>query len=164
MQTPFIIVIGGPNGVGKSTFAMEYLRLLPERIEYIDPDMVALGLNTHVEEHRNIAAGRLVLARFDALVQQRRSFAIESTLSGVTLARRLQCARDAGYHIAIRLLVISDVKETMFRVRQRVSSGGHNVPDEVQQRRFQRCYENFRDVYRDICHEWSTHDVSERWR
>lgn len=33
MQTPFIIVIGGPNGVGKSTFAMEYLRLLPERIE-----------------------------------------------------------------------------------------------------------------------------------
>lgn len=52
----------------------------------------------------------------------------------------------------------------MFRVRQRVISGGHNVPDEVQQRRFQRCYENFREVYRDICHEWSTHDVSERWR
>jgi predicted ABC-type ATPase len=154
MKTPFIIIIAGPNGVGKSTFAKWYLKDIEECSMIVDPDAIARDIRDVPESERNIAAGRLAIEIIDELLRSKASFAIETTLSGKTLASTLARARDAGYYIAVRLLWVPSVRITSERVRRRWLGGGHNIPLEDQLRRFDRCYINFFTIYRGICHDW----------
>lgn len=159
MDTPYIIVIAGPNGVGKSTFAKWYLRQRPACKMIVDPDAIAKELNIPDEAQRSIAAGRIALETIDANVRTRVSFAIESTLSGKTLAAKLEQAHNAGYSIEICLLQIPSVEISTQRVVERVNAGGHNIPADAQLRRFERSYRNFHDIYIEVCHEWSIYDA-----
>lgn len=161
MQKPFIIVIGGPNGVGKSTFARWYLEGYPECAGIIDPDAIRRDLHDVPEPQRNIAAGRLALHHIDTLITSRKSFAIESTLSGVTLVRRLADARRSGYTILLCVLLVRSVDVTMARVYLRFIMGGHMIAIADQQRRFDRSYRNFRSYYIEVCHEWTLYDAEQ---
>ena len=46
------------------------------------------------------------------------------------------------------------------RVQQRVSEGGHEVPDAVVRRRFRAGWRNFKRVYRHLIDEWAVYDNS----
>jgi predicted ABC-type ATPase len=160
MDTPYIIVIAGPNGVGKSTFARWYLRQRPACKMIVDPDAIAKELNIPDEAQRNIAAGRIALETIDANICIRISFAIETTLSGKTLADKLEQARQAGYSIEICLLLIPSVEISAQRVVKRVRTGGHNIPADAQLRRFERSYRNFHKKYIEVCHVWNVYDAT----
>jgi predicted ABC-type ATPase len=155
MDTPYIIVIAGPNGAGKSTFAKWFLADLPDCAGIVDPDAIARDLNITDEAQRNLAAGRIALDTIDANIRNGISFAIETTLSGKTLALRLESAQRAGFSVKIAVLWVPSVRLTSERVRVRVSEGGHGIPEEIQFRRFERTYINFFDIYESRCHEWS---------
>ncbi|MBU3680021.1 MAG: hypothetical protein FGM32_10515 [Candidatus Kapabacteria bacterium] len=57
MTPPYIILVAGPNGVGKSTFAKWYLQRHPDCSVIVDPDAIAKQLPIADEAQRNIAAG-----------------------------------------------------------------------------------------------------------
>ena len=46
------------------------------------------------------------------------------------------------------------------RVRQRVSMGGHDVPEPVIRRRFHAGWRNFENIYRELVDEWRIYDNS----
>ena len=46
------------------------------------------------------------------------------------------------------------------RVARRVSEGGHNIPQEVIARRYNRGLENFFNRFMNICDKWSFYDNS----
>lgn len=46
------------------------------------------------------------------------------------------------------------------RVRQRVSEGGHDVPEAVVRRRFRAGWSNLELIYRDLVDEWVIYDTS----
>jgi predicted ABC-type ATPase len=154
MNTPFLPVVAGPNGVGKSTFAEWYLQLYPDCIMIVDPDAIARELHYVRDEERQIKAARIAIERINLLIEQRISFAIETTMSGRTLASNLHRARSEGYYIAIVLLWVPSVRITAERVEMRVASGGHDIPLMDQLRRFDRSYINFFSLYQGLCHEW----------
>lgn len=159
MEQPFIIIIAGPNGVGKSTFARYYLELIPECVEIVDPDVIARTLTGVPENERAIRAGRIAIERVRLLIELRFSFAIESTLSGKTLAAALLEAAGIGYYIAIKLLRVETIRVSSARVAKRVQQGGHDIPMASQVRRFTRSYDNFFTYYIDVCHEWTIYDA-----
>lgn len=128
MTQPFIIVIAGPNGVGKSTFASLYLQLIPDCREIIDPDAIARTLSGMTAGSRQIRAGRMAIERTKQLIENRDSFAIETTMSGTVLSQTLGQAADAGYYIAIKLLRVETVDVSSKRVARRVQQGGHDIP------------------------------------
>jgi len=162
VQEPFIIVIGGPNGVGKSTFAAWYLAGYPECVGIVDPDAIRRDLHHIPAAQRDIAAARIALDRIDTLISSRQSFAIETTLSGVTLAHRLKRAEQTGYTIVLCMLAVGSVALTMQRVLLRSLMGGHTIPIDDQLRLFNRSHRNFRTHYIEVCHEWTLYDAEQR--
>jgi predicted ABC-type ATPase len=161
MDTPYIIVIAGPNGVGKSTFAQWYLADLPDCAGIVDSDAIARELLHLPEQQRSLAAGRIALQRIDDSISERMSFAIETTLSGKTLATKLLDAEAAGYLVVCCLLLVPSVAVTIHRVSLRVDLGVHNIPLEDQLRRFERSYRNFHELYIEVCHEWTLYDAEQ---
>jgi predicted ABC-type ATPase len=98
---PRCLLIAGPNGAGKTTFAREYLPHDARVLNFVNADLIATGLSPLKPELAAVAAARFVLAEIDRLTDLHADFAWESTLSGMTYAKRIQAMKQLGYHIEI---------------------------------------------------------------
>lgn len=78
-----IIMIAGPNGAGKTTFALEYLPREANCPDFINVDLIAAELSPTEPERAAIRAGRVMLTEIRRRVQDDKSFAFETTLSGL---------------------------------------------------------------------------------
>lgn len=156
-EPPTLLLIGGCNGAGKTTFAR---RLLPaENIErFLNADELARGLSPLKPELMAMRAGRLLLEEARRLIEAKMSFGLESTLSGKTYAHLLEEAKEAGFAIVVHFLVVPSPEVSIERVAQRVRKGGHHVPDEDIRRRFRRSVENFLQTYVLLADEWKVWD------
>ena len=77
-----------------------------------------------------------------------RSFAFETTLSGLTYARMVDQWRNDGYVVKLIFLSLSSADEAVARVAMRVRQGGHNIPADVIRRRFDAGLFHLRETYR----------------
>jgi predicted ABC-type ATPase len=159
---PQCIVIAGPNGSGKTTFARNYLPNAAGVIHFINADLIAGGLSPLDPGLAAVAAGRLVLSEMKRLVAAHASFAFESTLSGLGYVRHLQSWKAEGYRIEIVYLRLASSKVALRRVAARVRQGGHNVPRQDVERRFVRSWQNFESAYRPLADAWAVYDNSGR--
>lgn len=155
-----ILIIAGPNGAGKTTFAREYLPQEAACPDFINADLIAVGLSPFQPETAAVRAGRLVLEEIRHRVHRRRSFAFETTLAGLSYARQIPTWRAAGYHVRLIFLQLPSVELALARVAARVAQGGHNLPEAVVRRRFSAGAENFRRVYRPLVNHWLLYDNS----
>lgn len=83
---PKVVVLAGPNGVGKSTSAAKLLIGTLHVHEFVNADAIAQGLSGFAPEEVAIEAGRVMLHRLDELAAQRASFAFETTLASRSFA------------------------------------------------------------------------------
>lgn len=154
---PTIFLIGGCNGAGKTTFAR---RLLPGEgvFTFLNADEIARGLSPLKPELAAFRAGRLLLEEARRLIAEKKSFGLESTLSGKTYEHLLLNAKAEGFVISLHFLVVPSADVSIRRVAQRVKKGGHHVPEQVIRRRFRRSVENFLRVYLPLADMWEVWD------
>ncbi len=79
---PELMIFAGCNGAGKTTAAKVFLPDLFSIIEFINADYIASGISLFNHEAAAIEAGRIFLKRFEEIVSNNLSYAIETTLSG----------------------------------------------------------------------------------
>jgi predicted ABC-type ATPase len=151
---PTLYVIAGPNGVGKTTFADRYLPQTIRELEFVNADLIARGLSPYDPDSAAMEAGRTALTRIRQLVEEKRSFTWETTMSGKTAVGWLKSAKESGFKIKCYFLWVMQVEITLDRIRQRVSEGGHNIDPLVSQRRFYKTLQNFFTVYRPLFDSW----------
>ena len=159
-RTPRCIVIAGPNGVGKTTFAREFLPREAGVIHFINADLIASGLSPLRPELAARRGGRLLLTELNRLARGRQDFAFETTLSGRTYLRMLRQWRAGGYRIALVFLSLPSIELALQRIAARVRQGGHDVPRAHIVRRFSRSWSNFQMLYKDLADKWSVYDNS----
>jgi predicted ABC-type ATPase len=157
---PRCIIIAGPNGSGKTTFARDYLSSIAGMIHFINADLIAGGISPLSPALAAVTAGRVVLRELDRLVESRAEFAFESTLSGLQYARRITDWKRRGYLIEIVYLRLASHQLALSRVAARVSQGGHDVPRVDVIRRFRRGWINFCDVYQPLADRWAIYENS----
>lgn len=160
MKAPRCIIIAGPNGAGKTTFARSYLVQDAGIENFVNADCIAMGLSPLKPERAARHAGRLLLEELDRLTAGRESFALASTLSGMTYVERIERMRQAGYHIEIIFLQLNSASLAIKRVAHRVKHGGHDVPDSDVRRRYERGQRNFKQYYKDLSDSWAVYDNS----
>ncbi len=153
-----IIIIAGPNGAGKTTFAREFLPNEAGCPTFVNADLIAEGLNPLQPEREAVAAGRMMLEMIRRYVSEGRSFAFETTLSGRTYASMIPRWQEQGYRVRLYFLRLPSPEIAIARVRQRVSTGGHNIPEEVIRRRFAGGLKNFETIYQGMVDEWRLYD------
>lgn len=146
LVTPRLVVVGGPNGCGKTTFAKFYAS--NESLPYLGADDIAFEMAPHDPASVRVSAGRELSRRLAAALAAGESLVIESTLAGASLARSVAAARRAGYSITIVLVFLDSVELCLCRIAERVAQGGHDVPEEDVRRRFQRVFPVFWQQYR----------------
>jgi predicted ABC-type ATPase len=141
VKKPSLTFIAGPNGAGKSTLTsgnLDFFSIFP----LLDPDALANAIQADNKNKSPLAAGREVLERIQQNLSARRSFAVETTLSGKLYLQTMLEARSLGFHINLIYVGTSDVSIHLARVAQRVELEGHNVPEPDVRRRYQRSLDN----------------------
>lgn len=154
-----IIIIAGPNGAGKTTFAREFLPTDEACLNFVNADLIAAGLSPFAPEAAALQAGRLMLTQIADHVAHGRSFALETTLSGLGYARQIPQWRSLGYAVALHFLALPSAEVAIARVAQRVAQGGHNIPEDVVRRRFAAGQANLAR-YCDLVDDWDVYDNS----
>ncbi len=157
---PTCYVIAGPNGAGKTTFALRYLPEMTGCRNFINADLIADGLSPLNPAGVQLEAGKIFLREIEANVSAGTDFAFETTLSGRMYVRLLKELHSKGWKTVLFYLWIPGAEFSRLRVRQRVESGGHDIPDEAITRRYRRTVSNFLTVFAPLCDEVFCYDNS----
>lgn len=153
-----INAIIGPNGAGKTTFARSFLPQEAQCPRFINADLIAAGLSPFAPETAAIKAGRLMLEEVAACVGRGESFAFETTLSGLGYLRHIDQWHAQGYRVDLYFLALPSAEAAVARVAERVSQGGHDIPEPVIRRRFVTGRRNFDQHYKTKVDTWALYD------
>lgn len=146
---PTCWIIAGPNGVGKTTFALEYLPNMVDCRQFVNADLIAAGMAPLAPETERVAAGRIFLKEIERHVKVRTDFGFETTLAGRGYLRLVQRLREVGWRVRLIYLVLPDPEMAKQRVAERVAHGGHDILQEDIERRFYRGLTNLFGHYLD---------------
>jgi predicted ABC-type ATPase len=155
-----LIVLAGPNGAGKSSFFEQYLA--PSGLPFINADLIAAELAVADDETRARRAAELAAQAREAMISHRLSFITETVLSdpiGDKVAK-FAAARDLGYFLDVHFIGLASPQLSQARVIDRVSRGGHDVPDERIFGRYPRTLQNLARLL-DVADRLSIYDNSE---
>ena len=156
---PEMFIIAGPNGAGKTTAVYKLLPSVFKTVEFVNADEIAKGLSPLNPEGVALQAGRIMLERLAYLIEKRESFAFETTLSGLAYLRFLSEAKLAGYTVTFFYVWLESFELAINRVALRVSKGGHNIPQDVIERRYFKGIENFKK-YATLANNWYVYNNS----
>jgi predicted ABC-type ATPase len=155
-----VYIIAGPNGSGKTTFARLFLPDYVNCPNFVNADLIALGLAPFEPRTAAIKAGKLVLQQIHEFSRLEADFAFETTLAGKSYAILLKELKAKGYGLHFFFLWIPSVELAIARVKDRVAEGGHDVPAEDVRRRFARGLYNFFNLYEPLADSWMLFDNS----
>ncbi len=152
MTKPYFVVLAGPNGVGKTTFAHANLGDLIEAGAFLNADDIARVINPSDVAAVATAAARRMLVERRSRLTSGRSFCVETTLATRSLLRFVEEAKAAGFQTRLIFLFTPFPQLNELRVKQRVMAGGHNIATETINRRHRAGLMMLAD-YWDACDE-----------
>src|SRR4051794_38685495 len=96
-RQPEGVILGGPNGGGKTTSSQRLLADTLAVMTFVNADVIARGLAGFDPDSDAIEASRIMLERLRQLAERRVSFAFETTLAGRSYAAWLRQWKQEGY-------------------------------------------------------------------
>ena len=161
MENKNLYIIAGCNGAGKTTASFSILPDILHCKEFVNADEIARGLSPFQPEKVAFESGRIMLKRIEELLLQNQNFAFESTLSTKSYKSTIVKAQKNGYRVSLLFFWLQNHWLAKERVKIRVTEGGHNIPEEIIERRYFRGIKNLFDIYLDICDTVLIFDNSE---
>lgn len=156
-----LYIISGCNGAGKTTASYTILPEILDCKEFVNADEIARGLSPFNPESVSFEAGRLMLQRIAFLLEKEESFSIETTLSTKSYVSLVKKAREKGYRITILFFWLNSPELALRRVAERVSKGGHNIPEPVIRRRYAAGIRNLFTLFMHRVDFWGIYDNSQ---
>jgi predicted ABC-type ATPase len=121
-----IYVVGGTNGVGKSTIREE---LLGPSIPYINADFIAQQLKI---QHASLMLAELARQygseQIKKYIEAGQSFAFENNMHEAKTFQWLVEMQKSGYRIELFYIGVENLIITTKRIQERVKRGEHHVP------------------------------------
>ncbi|WP_296168014.1 zeta toxin family protein [uncultured Brevundimonas sp.] len=146
-RKPRLWIIAGPNGSGKSTaYGMLKAEETVGSVWIINPDLLA----GRIAEHDQIdlaEANRLAVERIEAWlyasVAAHQTVGVETVLSTSKYRRLVESAKANGFSVRMLFVYLDNPDLNVERVKVRVATGGHAVPEDKIRARWSRSFDNF---------------------
>ncbi len=101
-----------------------------------------------------------MLEQIEFFARREADFGFETTLAGTTYLRLVRGLKRRGYSVHFFFLWVPSVDLALSRIRGRVREGGHDVPEAIVRRRFDRSIRNFLNRYCRLGDSWTLFDNS----
>lgn len=150
---PTLYIIGGPNGAGKTTASKTILPEMLNCFQFVNADEIAKGLSPFAPESVSLQAGRIMLNRIQELLKEKNDFAIETTLATRSYVSLVKDAVEKNFEVVLLFLWLPSVDLAKKRVAERVFEGGHNIPPDVIERRYNAGLKNLR-LFLPLTNRW----------
>ena len=147
-----LYIIAGANGSGKTTFALNFAEL--ENLKFINADEIAKQYDPNDIQKYKVKAGKKFFEELELSLTENNSFVIETTLSGKYLVNVIKKAKELDFHTSLIYLFLETNEENIYRVKNRVLNGGHDVPVDDIIRRYYRSRSLFYNTYKNLVDEW----------
>ena len=144
---PCVVIIGGVNGSGKSTFAQRaagtdlllgQVAINPDELsKQAMQDMPALN-----DPGASLAGAEKAEKAVWRAIAEGRSVAVETVLSSDKFEPVLFAARNREYRIRLIFVALPSVEYSLERIADRVLKGGHDVPSDKVRSRWSKAHDN----------------------
>ncbi|MCB9942456.1 MAG: zeta toxin family protein [Geminicoccaceae bacterium] len=141
---PVMTVIAGPNGSGKTTLTKKLLGHEWTRgAAYINADEIARDrFGDWNSPQAVVQAAEYADKQRATYIENGENFAYETVFSTQKRVDDLTRAHDAGFFLRFFFVATADPSINIARVKRRVQSGGHDVPEERIVERYHRSVAN----------------------
>ena len=156
-----LYIISGCNGAGKTTASYTVLPEILNCREFVNADEIARGLSPFNPGSVAIEAGKLMLQRIEELLKRNETFSIETTLATRSYVNLVKQAQEQGYSVRLLFFWLSTPELAVKRVAERVSKGGHDIPQDIIRRRYVAGINNLFKLFMPIVNYWAIFDNSE---
>lgn len=134
-------IIGGVNGVGKSSLTGVLAAESNDLGVIINTDKITIALNGD-----KIKGGKKAVELINYSLQKEINFTQETTLSGSRTLKTIKRARDLDYFIRLYYIGINSVDESLKRIKNRVEKGGHDIPTRDVERRYNKRFKDLINI------------------
>ncbi len=124
-------IIGGVNGVGKSSFTGVLKEQSTDLGYIIDVDKITAELGGNA-----LIGGKAALSKIRDCISRGVSFTQETTLSGYKTEATAKQVKELGYRVRLFYVALDTAQESLERIQNRVNRGGHDIPHDDVLRRF----------------------------
>ena len=139
-----IWLLAGGNGAGKSTFYRTQLK--PLGLPFVNADILAKQLYPEQPEAHSYEAAKIAERIRKQMLQEGRSFCYETVFSHPSKIDFIAQAKSMGYEIILVFIHLESALLNQARVSQRVSEGGHHVPNDKVNSRIPRVLQNIKEA------------------
>lgn len=159
---PYLYIIAGCNGAGKTTASFTILPEMLKCKEFVNSDEIAKGLSPFNASNIAVAveASRIMYKRVKELISIGETFAMETTLATRSVVNLIREAQREGYFVTLLFFWLNTPELAIERVKMRVAAGGHDIPEQTIRRRYDAGIHNLFELYIPICDYWMITDNS----
>ena len=136
---PRLIILAGPNGSGKTTFATQLMEhQWGQGCRFLNADELAERLGGWNDVANIAQAQQLIRADLQGAIQARDDIMYETVFSHPSKLDLIRQAREAGYFIRLFFVCTESPRINIDRVAERFAKGGHGVPGDKVNSRYHR--------------------------
>ena len=140
-------LFAGVNGAGKST--LYNLAMINKNIKNsirINTDEIVKEIGDWKNNSDQIKAAKIAInLRNDCFINGK-SFNEETTLTGKTILKTIDRAKELGYELQLFYVGVSSPEIAKERIKNRVEKGGHNIENNIVEKRYYESLKNLKDV------------------
>ena len=143
----YFYIFAGVNGSGKSTlYKTNFLNQNIKNSIRINTDEIVYSFGDWKSSIDQIKAGKIAIQLRNKCFLEEKSFNEETTLTGKTILKIIDKAKNLGYKIHLYYIGIGNPEIAKERVKNRIARGGHGISSNLIEKRYYESLQNLEKI------------------